>query len=407
MNVTGHTRRPASIRDVATAAGVSYQTVSRVINGHPSVKPSTRERVLAAIDELGFRRNATALALASGRSRAVTVLTANTTHYGYASILQGIEEAARAAAYSVGIGVLESAEEPAVAAEVQRAADTGGGLIVIAYDPAGVRALGAVPAELPVVGVVETPASPPGPCHHTPACPAAPCTHSRRAGRKPEYIQYEGLRPAHREHAPDAAGPALRADDGSVAAGPSGDRPWVWTDDREAAYEATRHLLSLGHETVHYVAIPSSTRRTSARTTGWRQALKEAGAPEPRPVQGSWGPAGGHAAGRRLAEDPAVTAILCGNDDLALGVLRALHEAGRSVPGEVSVAGFDDAPHSAYLTPSLTTVRLDFTGLGRAAFALLHGVLEESAQIAPHPVSVPELVVRESAGPPPARPTRP
>ncbi|WP_159052844.1 substrate-binding domain-containing protein, partial [Streptomyces scabiei] len=109
------------------------------------------------------------------------------------------------------------------------------------------------------------------------------------------------------------------------------------------------------------------------------------------------------AAGLRLAADPSVTAVLCGNDDLALGVLRALHEAGRSVPGDVSVAGFDDAPHSAYLTPSLTTVRLDFTGLGRAAFALLHGVVEESEPIAPHRVSVPELVVRESAGPPPDR----
>ncbi|WP_328734128.1 LacI family DNA-binding transcriptional regulator [Streptomyces bobili] len=339
MNVTGHTRRSVSIRDVATAAGVSYQTVSRVINDHPSVKPSTRERVLAAIDELGFRRNATALALASGRSRAVTVLTANTTHYGYASILQGIEEAARAESYAVGIGVLESADEAAVATEVRRAADASGGLIVIAYDPPGVKALAAVPADLPVVGVVETPTSPPG-----------------------------------------------------------GDRPWVWTDDREAAYEATRHLLSLGHETVHYVAIPSSTRRTSARTTGWRQALKEAGAPEPRPVQGRWGPAGGHAAGLKLAQDPQVTAILCGNDDLALGVIRALHETGRAVPGDVSVAGFDDAPHSAYLTPSLTTVRMDFTGLGRSAFALLHGVLEESAPVAPHPVSVPELVARESSG---------
>ncbi|MFE5812624.1 LacI family DNA-binding transcriptional regulator [Streptomyces sp. NPDC056479] len=343
MHVTGHTRHPASIRDVATAAGVSYQTVSRVINGHPSVRPATRDRVLAAIDDLGFRRNATALALASGRSRAVTVLTANTTHHGYASLLQGVEEAARAASYAVGIGVLESDEEAAVAAGVQRAADVGGGVIVIAYDPAGVRALGAVPAELPVVGVVETPQAPPG-----------------------------------------------------------GDRPRVWTDDREAAYEATRHLLSLGHETVHYVAIPSSTRRTSARTNGWRSALREAGATEPRPVQGGWGPEGGHSAGLRLARNPAVTAILCGNDELALGVLRALHECGRPVPGEVSVAGFDDAPHSAYLTPSLTTVRLDFTGLGRAAFALLHGMLEGAAQDAPRPVRAPELVVRESSGPPPA-----
>ena len=343
MHVTGHTRRPASIRDVASAAGVSYQTVSRVINDHPSVRPATRDRVLAAIDTLGFRRNATAFALASGRSRGVTVLTANTTHYGYAALLQGIEEAARAASYAVGIRVLETDDETAVAAEVRRAADAGGGLVVIAYDPAGVRALASVPDGLPVVGVVETPAKP-----------------------------------------------------------PRGDRPWVWTDDREAAYAATRHLLSLGHATVHYVAIPSSTRRTAARTEGWRRALRESGAPIPRPLQGSWGPAGGYTAGLRLARDPAVTAVLCGNDDLALGVLRALHESGRRVPHDVSVAGFDDAPHSAYLTPSLTTVRLDFTGLGRAAFALLHGALEKSDRIGPHPVSVPELVVRESSAPPPA-----
>ncbi|MEV5613124.1 LacI family DNA-binding transcriptional regulator [Streptomyces sp. NPDC052225] len=349
MNVTGHTRKPdsprsVSIRDVAAAAEVSYQTVSRVINGHPSVSPATRERVLAAIDELGFRRSAAAHALASGRTKAVTVLTADTTNHGYAHIIQGVEEAARAASYAMGIGVLESADEAAVRAQVERAVDAGGGLIVIAYDPAGVRALAAVPQGQPVVGVVETPAKPP-------------------AGRS----------------------------------------PWVWTDDRVAAHEATRHLLSLGHRTVHYVALPSSTRRTPTRTAGWRAALREAGAPEPRPVQGGWGPRAGYEAASKLAADPSVTAILCGNDDMAIGVLRALHEAGRRVPDDVSVAGFDDTPHAAYLTPSLTTVRLDFTGLGRAAFGLLHGVAEQDAPVAPHPVvSAPELVVRQSTGPAPA-----
>lgn len=348
MSVTGHTSRPPSIRDVATAAGVSYQTVSRVINDHPSVRPSTRERVLATIAELGFRRSAAAHALASGRTRALTVLSANTTLYGYAAILQGIEEAARAASFAVGISVLEVSDgtdgaDDAVRRAVETAADAAGGLIVIAYDPGGVRALTAVPARVPMVGVVETPAEPPGP--------------------------------------------------GS---------PWVWTDDRAAARDATRHLLDLGHRTVHYVSIPSSTH-TGQRTAGWRDALRAAGAPEPAPLAGSWDPASGHAAGRRLARDPDVTAILCGNDDLALGVLRALHEAGRAVPGEVSVVGFDDAPHSAYTTPSLTTVRLDFAGLGRAAFALLHSVIEQDAPVDPHPVSTPELVVRESAGPPGGR----
>ncbi len=341
MNVTGHTRRQPSIRDVATAAGVSYQTVSRVINDHPSVKPATRERVNRAIEELGFRRSATALALASGRSRSVTVLTANTTHYGYASVVQGVEEAARRAAYAVGVGVLESADERAVAAAVQRAADSAGGLIVIAYDPAGVAALAAVDPGVPVVGVVETPSQEPSP-----------------------------------------------------------DRPWVWTDDHQAAYDATAHLLALGHRTVHYVAIPSGTSRLSARTAGWRRALEDAGAAVPEAVQGGWGPASGHGAGAALAGDRGVTAVLCGNDDLALGVMRALHQAGRSVPEEVSVVGFDDAPYAAYLTPSLTTVRLDFSGLGRAAFDLLHGALTQATPVAPHSAAVPELVIRESTAHP-------
>ena len=118
------------------------------------------------------------------------------------------------------------------------------------------------------------------------------------------------------------------------ASPPAGDRPWVWTDDREAAYEATRHLLSLGHETVHYVAIPSSTRRTSAAHRGWRAGAARGRAPR--------NPARCRAVGDRPAAtrraaswpaDPSVTAILCGNDDLALGVLRALHEAGRVGPG--------------------------------------------------------------------------
>ena len=347
MPVTGHTRgarRPASIRDVATAAGVSHQTVSRVINGHPSVRPATRARGEAALAELGFRRSATAHALASGRSRSVTVLTSNTTHYGYAAALKGIEEAARAAAFAVGITVVETDEEAEVRGALERAADTGGGLIVIAYDRPGVRALGMLPEGLPVVAAVETPGEPP----------------------------------------------------------PQGS-PWVWTDDRQAAREATRHLLALGHRTVHYLAIPSSTRTSggSQRAAGWREALREAGAPVPEPVAGGWEPADGYAAGRELARDPEVTAVLCGNDALALGVLRALREAGRDVPGDVSVAGFDDAPASAFLTPALTTVRLDFTGLGRASFSLLHGLVEQGEPVGPHPVAVPRLVVRESTGPAP------
>jgi DNA-binding LacI/PurR family transcriptional regulator len=350
MVVTGHTReedgrdqplpagsRPVSIRDVAAAAGVSYQTVSRVINGHPSVKGSTRELVLATITRLGFRPNRAARALAGGPIQAVTVLTGITTLYGQRSVIQGIEEAARAADFAMGVRVIES-EEPAVVQDtVERATEPGGALIVVAFDRASTRALAAVPPGVPMVGIVETPAG----------------------------------------------------DEGQ-------DQPWVWINDRQAAAEATAYLLGLGHRTVHYVSIPPSTDASPQRLAGWRSALEAAGAPVPEPVQAGWHPRTGYQAGRSLAADPAVTAVLCGNDDLALGVIRAMHEAGRPIPGSVSVVGFDDTPLSAYYTPALTTVRLDFTELGRAAFAALAEQIGIARVTGPLPR--PQLVVRESSG---------
>ena len=352
----GHNRRPASILDVAAAAGVSYQTVSRVINGHPSVRPATRELVMAAIEELGFRPNRAARLLRGVHARSVTVLTSNTSLYGYQAALQGIEEAARAAGFSVGVRVVDSEEPLEVAAAVKRAVEPGGSLIVIAYDRTGTMALDAVPPEIPMAALVETPAVEPAP-----------------------------------------------------------DKPWVWLDDRKAAAEATRYLLSLGHRTVHYLAIPSSTH-TSQRQAGWRHALEESGAPVPAPVQGGWTPRSGYQTGQQLAADPKVTAVLCGNDELALGVMRALHAAGLSVPGHVSVVGFDDIPVAEFLTPPLTTVRLDYAELGRACFAQLRSLMEPAValQAALHTATgnpatgepserrrpEPELIIRESTGPP-------
>jgi DNA-binding LacI/PurR family transcriptional regulator len=214
---------------------------------------------------------------------------------------------------------------------------------VIAFEAAGVRALDALPQDLPVVGLVERPAT------------------------------------------------------GNVPDG----RPRVWIDDREAASRATRHLLGLGHQTVHYLSIPSSTQKLSQRTRGWRDALTAAGRPVPRQHAGGWSPRSGYLVARDLVADPGVTAILAGNDDLALGVLRAAREAGRDVPGDLSVIGFDDAPQSAYLNPALTTVRLDFEGLGRASFGLLHNLLDPDNAPTPATWDEPELILRESSGPAP------
>ncbi|MFF4250690.1 LacI family DNA-binding transcriptional regulator [Streptomyces sp. NPDC001663] len=352
MDVIGHTspggepgpeqgpRKAASIRDVAQAAGVSYQTVSRVINGHPNVRNETRKRVQAAIETLGFRRNATAFALASGVTRSVTVLTSNTTLYGYATTLQGLEEAARAAGYSLGVKVLTPDDD--LDRAVSSAVAGGGGLMVIGFDQLAASALSRIPADVPCAAVVEAPPH----------------------GRTPP-------------------------------------RPAVWADDREAARAATEYLLQLGHRTVHYVAIPTSvgTRRSEGpRSQGWREALKAAGITPPKPHGGKgWGAQAGYEEGRRLAAAPDVTAILCGNDDLALGVLRALHHAGRSVPEDVSVIGFDDAPHAEFLTPALSTVRMDFQGLGRDAFGLLRSQLESGFQPLAPTFAGTDLIIRESS----------
>lgn len=328
-----------SIRDVAAAAGVSYQTVSRVINGHPSVRPSTREVVLTAIDQLGFRPNRAARALAGGPVQSVTVLTDNTTLYGRSESLRGIEEAARAAGFTVGIRVVETEDPAEIREAISRATEPRSALIVIAHDRVGNLALTAVPDEVPMVALPSTPA------------------------------------------------------------GTEGDgKPWAWIDDRQAAFDATSYLLGLGHRTVYYAAIPSSPQRLQ----GWREALETAGAPVPAPVTCGWTPQSGYLAGRELAARPEATAILCGNDDLAIGVTRALQEAGRAVPAEVSVIGFDDIPIAEFLTPALTTVRQDFAQLGRVAFAMLRGLVDPEADISPPARPQPRLIVRESAGPPPA-----
>jgi DNA-binding LacI/PurR family transcriptional regulator/transposase-like protein len=331
-----------SIRDVAAAAGVSYQTVSRVVNDSPRVSPQTRRVVLDAIDRLGFRPNRAARALGLGRATAVTVVTSDTMLYGYACTLQGVEEAARLAGLAVGVRVVESDSPHDIQQAVEYLGDpSAGGVVVIAFDPAGRRVLETLPADVPAVAAIEP------------------------------------------------------------AAGPHTGRVAICLDERAAAAEATRHLLSLGHRTVHHVAIPSEAG-TSGRQAGWLDALRQAGAPIPAVVSTGWEVQAAYRAGQRLAADAEVTAVLCGNDDLALGVRRALYEAGRDVPGAVSVVGFDDIPGAALWTPALTTVRMDFVGLGRACFAAVWAELrgQPDPQVALTP---PRLVIRESTAPPRSR----
>ncbi|MFI6934966.1 substrate-binding domain-containing protein [Streptomyces sp. NPDC050287] len=334
--------RAPVMADVARIAGVSHQTVSRVLHDHPNVRPATRDRVLAAVRELGYRPNAAARTLATRRTRTLGVISFNTTLYGPACMLYGIEQAARQHEYFVTVAAVGTLDRRSVLDAVDRLRDQGvEGIVVIAPQTSAVGALANVPPDVPLVAV---------------GCG----THTALA---------------------------------SVA-----------VDNEAGAELATNYLLDLGHRTVHHLVGPRSWLDAQEREDGWRSALEKRGAPVAEPLAGAdWTAGTGYELGKRLAADPHVTAVFCANDHMALGLLRALQQAGHRVPEDISVVGFDDMPETEYFGPSLTSVRQDFDELGRRALrALIEIVGDPDAGIpasdeTPHIVIPPSLVVRTSA----------
>ncbi|TXK20003.1 LacI family transcriptional regulator [Homoserinibacter sp. GY 40078] len=325
--------------DVARLAGVSVPTVSRVINDADHVTPEKRARVREAIERLRYRPSAAARTLASRQSRTIAVVAGDTMQYGYAATIRGIEEAARADGFAVTITVIDSAD----ASDVSRTAaavqgQAPAGIVVLKFDPPGVAALAELRDSAPIVAV------------------------SGVRGR---------------------------------------DVPQAVLDELHAAQALTAHLLELGHATVHHVRVPPS-RKEDGRTTGWRAALRAAGAEIPATYDASWDPESGREIGHRIAEDAHVTAVFCGNDEIAMGVIKGLTERGLTVPDDVSVAGFDDHPLAAVWNPALTTARQDFVALGRRAYGLLRSAIsgDESARWSSER---PPVIVRESTGPAPGK----
>jgi DNA-binding LacI/PurR family transcriptional regulator len=320
--------------DVARLAGLSHQTVSRVVNNRTNVSPTTRARVLAAILELDYRPNSAARTLVTGRSQMLGVVSLNSTLYGPASTLYGIEQAALDSHYFMTVATLGSTDRAAVRHAIGRLVDQGvDGILVIAPLQSVAEALSDLPTGLPVVAV-------------------------------------EG-------------GSDVEIDT-------------VTVDQRAGARAATEHLLHEGHETVWHVAGPQDWFEARHRLAGWQSALEEAGVEVPQPLYGDWSPQSGFEAGRVLARMPDVTAVFAANDSMALGVLRALHDHGRDVPGDVSLIGFDDLPEVAYLTPRLTTVRQDFAEVGRRGLALLVEQIESRVEGSRRVVVGTSLIVRDS-----------
>jgi DNA-binding LacI/PurR family transcriptional regulator len=186
----------------------------------------------------------------------------------------------------------------------------------------------------------------------------------------------------------------------AVGAGEVDGVPAVAVDNVAGAATATRHLLDLGHPTVHHIAGPPGWPEARERMAGWRAALLEAGAPIGMLLAGDWSVRSGYEAARLLAGDRGVTALFCANDQMALGALRALHLAGRAVPDEVSVVGFDDIPEAPFLRPPLTTMRQDLAALGRASIDLLVGQIADGRRIRRGKRIAPALVKRDSTARP-------
>ncbi len=322
--------------DVARLAGVSHQTVSRVLNGHPNVSPATRAGVLAAIRDLGYRRNAAARTLVTGKTNALAVISFDTTLYGPASMLYGIERAAHPE-YSVAIASLPAFDRKSMTEAVEWSLGQAvEGIIVIAPQILAVQALAGLAGDVPLV---------------------------------------------------------------AVGCGTSAPLPSVAIDNLAGAAKATQHLLDLGHQTVHHMAGPDNWVDAQERVEGWRGTLGAAGRPEPEMLRGDWSARSGYELGHRIAAMPEVTAVLCANDPMALGLIRALAERGRQVPRDVSVVGFDDIPEAAYFLPPLTTVRQDFGTLGRRALHLLMDRIAGDHRVYSVQPIEPELVVRASAAP--------
>ncbi len=164
---------------------------------------------------------------------------------------------------------------------------------------------------------------------------------------------------------------------------------------------ASSHLLALGHRTVHHVAGLWARVEAQLRCDGWRQTLHDHGAPLTEPLRGDWSASTGYAAGVQLAADPEVTAVFAANDQMSLGVLRAMHEAGVAGPRRRLVVGFDDTPESGYFVPPLTTVRQNFSEVGARAVRVLTDAIDTPANESREPALIsPELVVRTSSATP-------
>ncbi|GAB3801069.1 LacI family DNA-binding transcriptional regulator [Humibacter antri] len=337
MDATSTQHRPG-MADVARLAGVSAQTVSRALSGHPNVRDHTKAKVLAAVEQLGYRKNDAARVLSSGRSRTLGIVVLESMFYSRSAATVGVETAAHHSGYSVSAATVSSLDSTAIEAAMTRLSEHNVEGIVLS---------------LPLVQVNR------GIEELTRAIPTV-CTDGSRTVST---------------HV-------------------------VSVDQAMAARLATEHLLELGHQSVWHVSGPESWIEVGGRTKGWRETLEAAGRFVPPALQGDWSPASGYQNGLILGRIPDVTAVFVSSDEMAFGVIRALHELGKRVPEDISVVGVDDIPLAEYCSPSLTTVAQPFGLIGDRAVARLITAIENPETPAETELIEPSLIVRSSTSAP-------
>lgn len=338
MSIEPEKTRAPNIRDVAALAGVSYQTVSRVLNDSPSIKPATKQKVLDVIQAVGYRPNQAARALVTSRSRTIGVLSAQAgAQYGPTTSVNAIEYAAREAGYRLSITNISSSDYSSIKSALDYLMSQSiEALVVIAPQVRVFDAIADLSISVPFVTLEST-----------------------------------GRNPGHSLSVDQVAGARM----------------------------ATKHLIDLGHTEITHISGPQDWIEAEARMQGFLHEINAADLRTRAPILGDWTAHFGYYAGLELLKFRDFTAVFAGNDQMALGLMHACRDLGLDVPGDISIVGFDDIPEAAHFSPPLTTVRQDFAEVGRRAVRLLLAELQaggDQAYDQAYDQVTPELVIRSS-----------
>ncbi|MBV9643404.1 MAG: substrate-binding domain-containing protein [Verrucomicrobia bacterium] len=339
-------KKKVTIHDVAALTGVSYQTVSRVINGMPEVSATTRARIQKVLAEVGFRPNLTARQLASKRSTTVGLVTFATNFYGPSQIMVNSEQASKEFGLTFMFsGILEPSTR-----DIRRAVDE-----LCAHQVCGI--LIHLPWEVDLRDLQDV-------CRDVPIV-------------------------------------AADSDFGFEC-------PSVFINQELGSRKATRHLLQVGHKKVAHIRGPVLWRAAKLRYIGWQKELKAARLPLGPVVDGDWTAESGFKAAQELISNHwgKFTAIVVANDQMALGAIRAFEESSIRIPQKISLVGFDDIPEAGFFRPPLSTIKQDFASLGRLSIQCLMAKVDPSQPPLTNRTIQPFFIERASTAPP-AKPNTP